>query len=72
MLALPKPFPLDSFVDCVDRLLQRSLATTGGTVNFLRRALPYLTVALVIAIAYDGWIFYSLEWTRAKLERRRR
>ncbi len=24
LLALPKPFPLDSFVDCVDRLLERS------------------------------------------------
>jgi CheY-like chemotaxis protein len=24
LMALPKPFPLDSFVDCVDRLLERS------------------------------------------------
>jgi CheY-like chemotaxis protein len=30
LLALPKPFPLDRFVECVDRLLQRSLATTAG------------------------------------------
>lgn len=30
LLALPKPFPLDRFVDCVDRLLQRSIATTAG------------------------------------------
>jgi hypothetical protein len=28
-------------------------------VKFFRRALPYLTAALVIVIAYDGWIFYS-------------
>jgi hypothetical protein len=28
-------------------------------VKFLRQALPYLTVALVIAVVYDGWIFYS-------------
>jgi CheY-like chemotaxis protein len=26
LLALPKPFPLDRFVECVDRLLQRSIA----------------------------------------------
>jgi CheY-like chemotaxis protein len=30
LLALPKPFPLDRFVDCVDRLLQRSIATSAG------------------------------------------
>ena len=28
-------------------------------MKFFRRALPYLTAALVIVIAYDGWIFYS-------------
>jgi len=33
--------------------------------SFLRRALPYLTVAVVIAIAYDGWIFYS-RWSDAR------
>jgi hypothetical protein len=27
--------------------------------TLLRRALPYLTVAVVVAVAYDGWIFYS-------------
>jgi hypothetical protein len=27
--------------------------------SLLRRALPYLTVAVVLAVAYDGWIFYS-------------
>jgi CheY-like chemotaxis protein len=30
LLALPKPFPLDRFVECVDRLLERSTATTAG------------------------------------------
>jgi DNA-binding NtrC family response regulator len=30
LLALPKPFPLDRFVDCVDRLLQRSTSQTAG------------------------------------------
>jgi CheY-like chemotaxis protein len=30
LMALPKPFPLDRFVDCVDRLVQRSIATTSG------------------------------------------
>jgi len=34
-------------------------------MNFLRRALPYLTAALVIAIAYDGWIFLS-RWSDAR------
>jgi hypothetical protein len=34
-------------------------------VKFLRRALPYLTVAVVIAIAYDGWIFFS-RWSGAR------
>jgi hypothetical protein len=28
-------------------------------MSFLRRVLPYLTVALVIGLAYDGWIFFS-------------
>jgi hypothetical protein len=31
----------------------------------LRRALPYLTVVLVIAVAYDGSIFYS-RWRYAR------
>jgi len=31
----------------------------------LRRALPYLTVAVVVAVAYDGWIFYS-RWSGAR------
>lgn len=38
-------------------------------MNFLRRALPYLTVALVIAIAYDGWVFFS-RWSDAREARR--
>ncbi len=38
-------------------------------MNFLRRALPYLTVALVIAIAYDGWIFYW-RWSGAREARK--
>jgi hypothetical protein len=31
----------------------------------LRRLLPYLTAAIVIAVAYDGWIFYS-RWSAAR------
>ena len=31
----------------------------------LRRTLPYLTVAVVIGVAYDGWIFYS-RWRDAR------
>lgn len=34
-------------------------------MNVLRRVLPYLTVAMVIAVAYDGWIFYS-RWNDAR------
>ncbi len=34
-------------------------------MNFLRRILPYITVALVIAIGYDGWIFFS-RWNDAR------
>jgi CheY-like chemotaxis protein len=30
LLALPKPFPLESFVDCVDRLLERSSPPNGA------------------------------------------
>ncbi len=31
----------------------------------IRRALPYLTVVLVIAIGYDAWIFYN-RWSVAR------
>lgn len=31
---------------------------------FLRRMLPFLGVAMLLAIAYDGWIFYS-RWSYA-------
>ena len=27
--------------------------------SWLRRALPWLTVALLLALAYDGWTFYN-------------
>jgi hypothetical protein len=33
--------------------------------TFLRRALPYLTVALFIVVVYDGWTFYS-RWANAR------
>jgi hypothetical protein len=38
-------------------------------MTLLRRALPYLTVALVIAILYDGWIFFS-RWNEAREARK--
>jgi len=34
-------------------------------IGFLRRILPLLSVALFVAIAYDGWIFYS-RWKNAR------
>jgi hypothetical protein len=37
----------------------------SGVPTFLRRALPFISVALVFAVAYDGWIFYS-RWSNAR------
>ena len=34
-------------------------------IPLLRKALPYLTVATIIAAAYDGWFFYS-RWRDAR------
>ncbi len=34
-------------------------------MNILRRALPYLGIAVILAIAYDGGIFYS-RWNYAR------
>jgi hypothetical protein len=34
-------------------------------LRFLRKALPYLTVVAILALAYDGWIFYS-RWNHAR------
>jgi hypothetical protein len=34
-------------------------------VSVFRRVLPYLTIAMVIAVLYDGWIFYS-RWNYAR------
>jgi hypothetical protein len=38
---------------------------SSTVLALLRRALPYLTVGLVIAVVYDGWIFYS-RWSYAR------
>jgi hypothetical protein len=35
------------------------------TVSLLRRMLPFLTLALLVAVAYDGWVFYS-RWSYAR------
>jgi hypothetical protein len=34
-------------------------------VQLLRRALPWVGVAVVAALAYDGWVFYS-RWSSAR------
>jgi hypothetical protein len=34
-------------------------------VRLLRRALPWIGVAVIAAVAYDGWIFYS-RWRSAR------
>ncbi len=38
-------------------------------MSFLRRVLPYLTAAVIIAVALDGWIFYS-RWNYAREARK--
>jgi hypothetical protein len=35
------------------------------TVSLLRRMLPFLTLVLLVAVAYDGWVFYSC-WSYAR------
>jgi hypothetical protein len=40
-------------------------------LSLVRKALPYLTVATILAAAYDGWLFYSRwrdarEWKEAR------
>ena len=37
----------------------------------LRKALPYLTVAILVVAAYDGWVFYS-RWDYARKAERMR
>jgi hypothetical protein len=37
----------------------------SGAPTFLRRALPFLAVVLVIAVGYDAWIFYS-RWSNER------
>src|ERR1035438_4714706 len=35
------------------------------SIRLLRRALPLVSVAVIAAVAYDGWIFYS-RWSSAR------
>ena len=35
------------------------MSASAKAFALLRRTLPYLTVAVIIAVAYDGRIFYS-------------
>jgi hypothetical protein len=37
--------------------------------TLLGRVLPYLTIAVIIAVAYDGWTFYS-RWSSAQQARK--
>jgi len=32
---------------------------SGTAVAWLRRVLPFLSIAIIIGLAYDGWIFYG-------------
>jgi hypothetical protein len=38
---------------------------------FLRRLLPLLTVVVLIAVAYDGWVFYNRRQWQRDVERAR-
>jgi len=38
---------------------------SGTSVAWLRRALPFLTIAIIAGLAYDGWIFYG-RWRDAR------
>ncbi|HLM98468.1 MAG TPA: hypothetical protein VK335_04265 [Bryobacteraceae bacterium] len=40
-------------------------------VSLLRRMLPFFTVVLLAAVAYDGWVFYS-RWSDARQAERTR
>jgi hypothetical protein len=40
-------------------------------VGLLRRALPFLSIAVIAAVAYDGWIFYSRWQSKREGERAR-
>jgi hypothetical protein len=40
-------------------------------VSLLRRMLPFFTVVLLVAVAYDGWVFYSRWSDTRKAERTR-
>lgn len=42
-----------------------------GASRLLRRALPFVSVAVFAALAYDGWIFYS-RWRGARDAQRAR
>jgi hypothetical protein len=41
------------------------VSDTPKLASFLRRLLPYLSVAIVIAVLYDGAVFYS-RWSSAR------
>ena len=41
------------------------------TISLLRRALPFLAVGVCIAVAYDGYVFYSRWSSRRDAERAR-
>lgn len=34
-------------------------------ISLLRKSLPFLTVGIIVAVAYDGWLFYS-RWRDAR------
>jgi hypothetical protein len=38
---------------------------TKPSVSLLRHTLPFLTIALLAAVVYDGWVFYS-RWSHAR------
>ena len=41
------------------------MSAPGGAASSLRRALPYLGIAVLVALSYDGWVFYA-RWSAAR------
>jgi hypothetical protein len=49
----------------ISRRSRYAVDVAEPTVSLLRRTLPFLTIALLAALAYDAWVFYS-RWSYAR------
>lgn len=62
--ALPKDVRSHTAIRCQSRYAD-GVAKPNQFVSLLRRMAPFLTVALLAAVAYDAWVFYS-RWSYAR------